>query len=261
MSRIKNNKTFLSFFSDFLSILYILYIICIDREGVGVYYVPQKTGKTGVKNSKNFQKIFKKNLKIDFQKKDDRLMAKQRKGKDMQVYKNRISIDLRVFEACYSHIKMHRIAKIIKTLSETTIMDGMDVTNADEHDKVFKPKDAWEEKLWNSCREIAKKEIRALHKCITAGKNAPQTKEEKQAAIQKAINNIGQKRKNTIEITPQFIIPQNEYFNIYRKEYPTETESVQQWLRTSKLVGKTINYTKIGEIIRKFREKRTGKIL
>lgn len=193
---------------------------------------------------------------------DDRLIRKEERKKKMQLYKNRITIDLRTFEACYPHIKMHRVAKIMKTLSETIIMDGMDVEKADEHDKIFKAKDQCEEKLWNSCREIAKKEIRALNKSVQAGKAAPHpTKEEKQAAMQKAIGSIGQKAKNTVTITPEFVIPDCEYFNIYKKEYPNEIESVQNWLRKSQLVGKTINYTKIGEIIRKFRENKTGRAI
>lgn len=67
-----------------------------------------------------------------------------------------------------------------------------------------------------------------------------------------AINISMHKRPGSIQITPDFVFPHNEYFDIYRQELPEATARVEQWIRKSQMVGKYITQQALGKIIRKF---------
>lgn len=178
-------------------------------------------------------------------------------------FRARFSIDIQAFDEYYKKIPMFRIAKIMKSLANSVKLDGIEPDKLEEHDKLFEPKDENEKKLWLACREINKKDLIALRQKVEGGQKGgrpPMTAEEKKAKLEQAAKNIGAVGKNQVKITPDFKLPNNEYFNAYRKELPKETESVERWLKTAKL-DSIVDYDWIGKQIQNFRKRKIGRIL
>ena len=66
--------------------------------------------------------------------------------------------------------------------------------------------------------------------------------------------------KNQILVTKDFTLPENDYFNAYKKELPKETESVVCWIRKNKMDA-ILDYQWIGKQIQNFHKRKTGRVL
>ena len=181
----------------------------------------------------------------------------------MPAFRNRVSYDLRLYFECFPHIERYRRLKILEMMSKSVINDSMFPHELDKHDEMFEPRNEYEKLFWNSFREMAKQDMKTLVNSIENGKKGgrpPMTAEEKKAKLEQAAKNSGAAGKNQVKLTPDFKLPNNEYFNAYRKELPKETKSVERWLKTAKL-DSVVDYDWIGKQIQNFRKRKTGRIL
>lgn len=85
-------------------------------------------------------------------------------------------------------------------------------------------------------------------------------KTEKKPTVKEIIEKIGCRHKNQIQIDENFTLPNNEYFNAYKKEFPAETQMVENWIR-KKFIGRLVDFQWIGKQVQEFRKRKTGKIL
>ena len=182
----------------------------------------------------------------------------------IQNFKNNTTINIRVLQECLPKIDRFRIGKLFMALCKSINADGLDPHNMDENDKLFETRNTAEEQLWQSCRELAKRDMKNYLSRKSNGKlgGRPLTSDEKKSAIEQAAQNICKKvGKNQIEITNTFRLPAHPYFDDYRKEYPdTLIKSVEKWLRENYL-NKIVDYTWIGKLIQNFNKRNTGKII
>lgn len=86
------------------------------------------------------------------------------------------------------------------------------------------------------------------------------TPAQKKEKIATAIKHFGRfVGQNQILITADFQLPDNDYFKMYRENYPKETESVVAWIKKTKMYA-VVDFQWIGKQIQNFHKKNTGKI-
>lgn len=98
-----------------------------------------------------------------------------------RVFRNYARFDIQLFlESMNKFEHQHRGEKIFKALAKSIMLDGILPTNVKEHDKVFTPKNEYEKEFWESCRELAKEDIKRVTNSIKNGKKGGRpVKEEK----------------------------------------------------------------------------------
>jgi len=183
------------------------------------------------------------------------------------VFKNKLTIDIRVLTECQKKIDKTRFYKLIKMLNLSISADSLHPELMQEHDSYFEPRTDAERDFWISCRNLAKKDMEGLIKKAHGGINSAEvrrqkklTEEEKQKALDKAVKSVGAVGKNEVIITPDFELPNSEYFDSYRKTYTAdELKRVVDWLKKTKLNEK-VDYMWIGKQIQNFKKRNTGKI-
>ena len=183
------------------------------------------------------------------------------------VFKNKLTIDIRVLTECQKKIDKTRFYKLIKMLNLSVSADSLHPELMQEHDSYFEPRTDAERDFWMSCRNLAKKDMEGLIKKAHGGINSAEvrrqkklTEEEKQQGFQKAIKSVGSVGKDEVIITQEFELPKCDYFDSYRKTYtPAELKKVTEWLKKTKLNEK-VDYIWIGKQIQNFKKRTTGKI-
>lgn len=99
------------------------------------------------------------------------------------VFRNYARFDIQLFlESMNKFEHQHRVEKIFKALAKSIVLDGISPTNIDEHDKIFVPKNEYEKEFWESCRELAKEDIKKVTNSMENGKKGgrpPKKEEEK----------------------------------------------------------------------------------
>lgn len=185
----------------------------------------------------------------------------------MEIFKTSVRFDQRLYIKCKKGIDKHRRLMLFEHLINSVEADNIFPDRLDEHDNYFEPTNEYEKRFWDSCREIAKKDMQELIKKVQGGiksaevrKQKKLTPEEKQETLQKAIRSVGAVGKNEVIITPNFELPHDEYFDSYRKTYSAdELKKVVDWLKKTKLNEK-VDYMWIGKQIQNFKKRNTGKI-
>lgn len=177
------------------------------------------------------------------------------------VFKNYFNTDLRIFMQCVKKIDKTRFHKLMRCVGESINADCLHPDSIEENDKMFEPRTQAEKDLWEMYRALAKKDMRALQKACEAGKKGgrpPLTDSQKKDILEKATDSFVGKDK--VRITDSFELPDNEYFNIYKKQFKKEEiEKAIRWIKNKKQ-NQVVDYKWIGKIIRDFRLNQTGKI-
>ena len=179
-------------------------------------------------------------------------------------FKNKATIDLRVLEQCLPKIDRFRIGGLFMALYKSIMADGLDATTMDNNDSFFVPRNEYERKFWESCRELAKRDMKIF---ITKQNNGskggrpPISESEKKAAVEDFKNTFGKPTgKYEVRITKDFKLPSHPYFEDYRNQYPSDLlENVEKWLIKTKL-GENVEYQWIGKQIQNFNKRKTGKV-
>lgn len=142
--------------------------------------------------------------------------------------------------------------------------DGLDPKSMDKNDQMFVPKNEHEKILWESIRELAKKDMNRALQNIENGQKGGRpvaTKEEQQATLDNFTQTFGKPTgTNEVRITKDFKLPAHPYFDSYHKTYPAQLiKNVEQWLVKTKL-GENVDYQWIGKQIQNFNKRKTGKV-
>lgn len=182
------------------------------------------------------------------------------------VFKNKITIDIRVLTECQKKIDKTRFYKLIKMLNLSVSADSLHPELMNEHDNYFEPRTDAEKDFWISCRNLAKKDMEGLIKKVHGGLNSVEVRRQKKLSTQEkndildAVKTVGAIGKNEIIITSDFELPAGAYFDSYRKTYSaTEIKKVTDWLKKTKLNQK-VDYQWIGKQIQNFKKRDTGNI-
>lgn len=126
-----------------------------------------------------------------------------------RVFRNYARFDIQLFlESMNKFEHQHRGEKIFKALAKSIMLDGISPANVDEHDKVFVPKNEYEKEFWESCRELAKEDIKRVTNSMKNGKKGGRpAKEEK--VVQEPVKQ---------EIKGAFVPPTEEEVVAYAKQ-------------------------------------------
>ena len=179
-------------------------------------------------------------------------------------FKNYTLIDLRVLSQCLPNIDRFRIGRVFMALHKSIMADCIDTNDLDKNDKFFEPKNEYEKILWESLRELAKKDIKtALERrnngCL--GGRPPMSAQDKKKAVEDITNNVGRfVGVNEVLITDNFVLPKNDFFEGYRKTYPSQLlKEVETWLIKHKK-DCVCTFQWIGKQIQNFNKRKTGKV-
>lgn len=97
----------------------------------------------------------------------------------MEIYRNTVRFDIRLYLKSKKHIPKHRRLMLIEHLIDSIDADGLFPEDLEGHDNFFEPTNEYEKKLWESCREMAKKDINDLKKSIQGGKKSAEIRKQK----------------------------------------------------------------------------------
>lgn len=176
-----------------------------------------------------------------------------------------MTIDLDAFTELYKHSKSYRVARVLKLLVDSIRADNIDPDNINQNDLLLKPQNHTEEVFWNLCRERAKKDRKTLEAYVengSLGGRPPMSAQDKKKAVEDITNNVGRfVGVNEVLITDNFVLPENDFFEGYRKTYPSQLlEEVETWLISHKK-DCVCTFQWIGQLIQKFNKRKTGRIL
>lgn len=168
----------------------------------------------------------------------------------MEIYRNTVRFDMRLYLKSKKHIPKHRRLMLIEHLIDSIDADGIFPEELDGHDNFFEPTNEYEKKLWESCREMAKKDINDLKKSIQGGKKSAEMRKQKSAQaipeppkeknvqelLEQTAENLSiDKAKDTIWIDDSFSVDKYPVFKIYVDEMPGSViKSVEKWLKDKK---------------------------
>lgn len=156
----------------------------------------------------------------------------------MSCYKNYLNIDLRILSQCIPKIDRFRVSGLLMALYNSVMSDLMETNLMEEHDKMFTPKNKYEQIFWESCRELAKRDIMTIHKRAEGGKMGGRPPKEKnvQALLEETAENLSvDKAKDKILITDSFSVSKYPALKIYIDEMQPEViKSVEKWLKEKK---------------------------
>lgn len=94
-------------------------------------------------------------------------------------FRNKITIDVRILSECQKKIDKTRFYKLIKMLCQSVCNDSLHPEGIEEHDSYFEPRTVAEKDLWQSCRELAKKDMETLLKSVQGGKKSAEIRKNK----------------------------------------------------------------------------------
>ena len=90
-------------------------------------------------------------------------------------------------------------------------------------------------------------------------KEKEKEKESNKDKVKSFIKNFGKfVGKNQVLITKDFKLPENEYFDAYKREFPKESLQVESWIKEKKL-DEVVDFVWIGKQIRNFNAKNNTK--
>lgn len=101
------------------------------------------------------------------------------KGIKMEIFKNYVRLDHRLYLKCKKYIAKHRRLSLIEHLIDSVEADSAFSERLKEHDNFFKPTTEYEKRLWDSCRELAKEDIETLKKKVNGGKKSAEIRKQK----------------------------------------------------------------------------------
>lgn len=78
-----------------------------------------------------------------------------------------------------------RMYALINKLIESAMLDEMHMDAIDSHDKIFQPKNIYEKKLWEACRQLTKKQEMKVYLQIKGGKKGGRPKKTIDIEIKK----------------------------------------------------------------------------
>jgi hypothetical protein len=128
-----------------------------------------------------------------------------------RVFRNYARFDIQLFLECANKFSSRYCVRIIfKALAKSVMLDGISPANIDEHDKIFVPKNEYEKEFWESCRELAKEDIKKVTNSMENGKKGGRPpKKEEEKIIQEPIKQ---------EIRGAFVTPTEEEVVNYAKQ-------------------------------------------
>ncbi len=176
----------------------------------------------------------------------------------MYIFKNSFSIYKRVFGECVPKIGRQRYYTLSRALVSAISADGLQPELIEEHDKMFVPENKYEKIFWESCRDLAKKDMKRILDNVENGKKGGRPVKN----VQEIISSASPVGKNQILITEDFNnLPDCEYFNAYKKEFSSqEIKNIVNWLKKNYL-DKKVDYDWIGKQLQKFRKRKTGRVI
>ena len=104
-------------------------------------------------------------------------------------FRNKITIDVRILLECQKKIDKTRFYKLFKMLCSSVCNDSLHPESIEEHDKYFEPRTIAERDLWESCREMAKKDMENLLKSSEGGKKSAEIRKQKKN-VEEIVSNI-----------------------------------------------------------------------
>ena len=96
----------------------------------------------------------------------------------MEIFKNYVRFDHRLYLKCKSRIVKHRRIMLVEHLIESVEADCMFPEQVEQHDNFFQPANEYEKRLWESCREMAKEDIKSLQNKSNGGKKSAEIKKQ-----------------------------------------------------------------------------------
>lgn len=125
---------------------------------------------------------------------------------------NLFKVDIKLFGECRQHTDKYRIEKIFRMLEKSIMADGLYPERMNEHDDYFEPKNVEERNFWESCRELAKKDLIDLKNHIEDGKKGGQISAKKRKGYMAGVDKDKDKeidfahRESFIHATPEKLL-------------------------------------------------------
>lgn len=87
-----------------------------------------------------------------------------------------ICLDTRVYYKNRALIGRDRMYTLLNALAKSAVLDEVNIRGIDAHDKIFKPKNVYEKRLWVKSRTLTKNSALKLYLQIKGGKKGGRPK-------------------------------------------------------------------------------------